>query len=847
MWLVALRTLRYRKAAFIGTFVAMALGTAIVMACGGLMETGIRTSVPPQRLARAAVVVAGNPSYRVPNTDESTLLPERVRIGADLVDVIDHVAGVDAAIADTTFPLSLVVSGAGVAQVPTMGHGWTSSALAPYTLLAGRGPDRFGELVLDADLAARSGATVGDRVDVAIRGLTQTYRVAGIASSATPASQAAVFFSDAQARHLSGHPDELDDIGVVASAGSSKDALEKRIDDAVRGWPVVTLTGDDRGLAEFPEARADSETLVALSAVFGGIAIMVAMLVVAGTLGLSIQLRQRELGLLRAVGATPRQVRRLILGETMIVSVLAMALGLVPGRYLGRRLFTQIADHGVISQALQYRQGWVPAAAAIGTAVMAALIVAVVSGRRAARTPPTQAMIEADLERRWLTPLRLTLAVIFFTGGSALAVVTMAVMTGPVAASTAAPTVMVFAIAVALVGPGIVRATIAALGWVTRTVPGPAGYLAGLNARARSVRMAGVVVPIMLATGLATAELYLPTTEAAAAERGYARGLRADVVLTSAIGGIAPDLVRSVRELPGVASASEFVSSTGFVEAPRDSTQGDEGWPLEGVSAEGAAATMPLELRAGTLDALRGDTVALSVDHAHTLGVGLGDRIAIRLGDRALTEPRVVALFVTEPGYDTIVMPADTLAAHTTSGLPSDVLVRSRSGAEADPLFTSLRQLATRWPGIEVADRSEVIAAFTEDQAVQTWVSYLLVGAIVAYAAISLINALTIATGERRRELGVLRLIGSTRRQVISTMAFEAAIVAVAGILLGTAISATTLIPFSVAVSDTVVPSGPIGIYLAIVGAAAGLTIASTMVPAWALTRTPAVDAVARA
>jgi putative ABC transport system permease protein len=437
--------------------------------------------------------------------------------------------------------------------------------------------------------------------------------------------------------------------------------------------------------------------------------------------------------------------------------------------------------------------------------------------------------------------------VIFFTGGSALAVVTMAVMTGPVAASTAAPTVMVFAIAVALVGPGIVRATIAAVRWVARTVPGPAGYLAGLNTRARSVRMAGVVVPIMLATGLASAELYLPTTEAAAAERGYARGLRADIVLTSAIGGIPPDLVRSVRELPGVASASEFVSSTGFVEAPRDSTQGDGGWPLEGVSAEGAAATMPLELRAGTIDALRGDTVALSVDHAHTLGVGLGDRIEIRLGDRALTEPRVVALFVTEPGYDTIVMPADTLAAHTTSGLPSDVLVRSRSGAEADPLLISLRQLATRWPGVEVADRSEVIAAFTEDRAVQTWVSYLLVGAIVAYAAISLINALTIATGERRRELGVLRLIGSTRRQVISTMAFEAVIAAVAGILLGTAISATTLIPFSVAVSDTVVPSGPIGIYLAIVGTAAGLAIASTMVLAWALTRTPAVDAVARA
>src|SRR6266540_2487113 len=178
MWLLAVRTLRFRKGGFAGTFVAMVLATAIVLACGSLMETGIRVTVPPQRLEAAAIVVVGDRSYRVPGTDESADLAEQVRIPAGLLDEVERVPGVGEAVGESAFPVVVVRDGRDVnPTVATFGHGWSSVALAPYTLVAGQPPRGPGDVVLDAALERRSGATVGDRVEMVIRGDPGAYRV----------------------------------------------------------------------------------------------------------------------------------------------------------------------------------------------------------------------------------------------------------------------------------------------------------------------------------------------------------------------------------------------------------------------------------------------------------------------------------------------------------------------------------------------------------------------------------------------------------------------------------------------------------------------------------------------
>src|SRR5699024_3880078 len=115
-------------------------------------------------------------------------------------------------------------------------------------------------------------------------------------------------------------------------------------------------------------------------------------------LALSITQRHRELALLRAVGATPRQVRRLIVGETLVLAVLATALAVAPGQLLGRFVFGQLASRGIATAGVAFHQGWIPTAAAIAVAIGAAVAGALSAGRRAARIKPTQALAEASLE-----------------------------------------------------------------------------------------------------------------------------------------------------------------------------------------------------------------------------------------------------------------------------------------------------------------------------------------------------------------------------------------------------------------------------------------------------------------
>ena len=143
-----------------------------------------------------------------------------------------------------------------------------------------------------------------------------------------------------------------------------------------------------------------------------------------------------------------------------------------------------------------------------------------------------------------------------------------------------------------------------------------------LNVAARSMAMSAAVMPVMLATGIATANLYMQTTQVDAAEKAFTEDLRADAVLVSTTGGLAPGLLDRVRETPGVASASAYASGIGVIDSPRKGYQDSSGYPLQGVSAQGPDGTAPVRLTSGSLTGLTGRTVALPEQRAAKLGVG---------------------------------------------------------------------------------------------------------------------------------------------------------------------------------------------------------------------------------
>ncbi|WP_205856183.1 ABC transporter permease, partial [Phytoactinopolyspora endophytica] len=389
---LALRTLRFRKGAFTAAFIAMFLGSAIVMGCGGLMETGIRTAVPPQQLAGADIVVAGDQRYDVPGDDDSTILLERVRVDSELTDTISALPGVQ----------------------------------------------ETEEHIFEGEPPANT----------------------------------------------------VDAIGVVAGPDADLSELREQIDAELDGTTAVTLVGDKRGLAQLPEAQAKSEDIISLAGVFGGLAIMVSMFGVASMLALSIQQRRREMALLRAVGSTPGQLRRMVLGETLVLAAIATSLAYFPGRLLGRFIFDRMSDSGVVTSGVEFHQGWIPTVSAIGASVIAAVGGALVAGRRAAATRPVQALAEVSLEGRLLGFWRVFFALLFIAGGVALGIVTVTVMSGPLAASTAGPAVILWAIGLALLSPALTKVMTVVLQWPLRAVSGLSGRLAVLNARARTARTA---------------------------------------------------------------------------------------------------------------------------------------------------------------------------------------------------------------------------------------------------------------------------------------------------------------------------------------------------------------------
>ena len=390
---LARASVRFRPAAFAGSFVALLFAAAIITACGTLLQTGLTAHLAPVRYAQSPVVVTADQSARISvkqgktRETRSTPLPERARVDAALAQRIAAEPGVADAAADFDFPL--LAAGHQLSGRPFSAAAATGAAGAT-ALTEGRAPGA-GEVALDADVARADHLAVGDRITLTAPGASATaYRVSGLTPEAQPPGGTA-WFADDVAGRLSGHPGLADAIAVQPRAGVGTAELARQVRQAVGSGPQV-LTGDARSTVEQPQLGAAKVMFTALGGSFGGIATMTAIFVVMGTVALAAGQRGREFALLRAIGATPRQIRRTIATEAMLLAPVAGALGVLPGLALAHWWLDQLAARGAVPQGVSLSVGPIPMLAAVGTGLVAALVAGYVAARRPARMRPSQAL-----------------------------------------------------------------------------------------------------------------------------------------------------------------------------------------------------------------------------------------------------------------------------------------------------------------------------------------------------------------------------------------------------------------------------------------------------------------------
>lgn len=818
---LARAAVRFRPASFAGTFVALMMSALIVSACGILLETGARASVPAERYAKATVVVAADQYAHLvtgsgdSRSDSPALLPDTARVDAALAHEVARLPQVHAAVADFTFP---VHRGAGALT----GHGWGSHAFTGAALVSGTAP-RTGEVVLDTAAARAAKTDVGDTVALETAGGRADFRISGLATAGSrdaTAGGATGWFADAQAPALAGHPGKADAIAVMARNGIDADAVADAVDQALGGSGAKVYTGDDRGAVEERGLGYARETLTGLGGSFGGIAAVVAVFTAAGTVALSVAQRAREFALLRAIGATPRQIRRAVAAEALLVAPVAGLVGCLPGVGLAHWWFGQLKDRGAIPEAVELHVSFIPLVSAVGMGLLTALAAGRMAGRRPAKIKPGQALAEASVERLRPGVIRTGLGVAALVGGGLLTGLA-ARSAGDDAANAALGVVMLFMLAVALLGPLVARLCATLFGLALRD-GSAAASLAAANSRTNARRMASAITPVVLAMAFASTLVFLHTSETHVAAKQLRAGLIADHEVTDPA-GLPVDAVDRVARVPGVDTAVGLLDTQVLVPVGSGGDRWLEAAATQGISGSGAqlAKVQDLDVRGGSLDRVGRGRIAIDRTLALSAKVEIGDRLPLYLPDGTRASPEVVAVYGRGLGLAAVTMDRASLAAHVTSGFDSTLLVRGGDARDLAPLG-------------KVVDASGYAVARNTDRELNAWANYTMVGVLGGFAAVAAVNTLVMTVLDRRRELDMLRLVGATRHQVMRMLRWEGLLVATAGVVLGTVIAAATLIPMTRGLTGES-PYVPPLLYGAFAAAAIGLGLLAVSLPARAV------------
>jgi putative ABC transport system permease protein len=832
---LALQGLRGRRSAFAGAFGALFLAALLVTAAGVMLASAVRAQAPTERYAGAPIVVAGQQVFHRPHAGEAggeALLPERARVPAALTGRLAALPGVRAALADVSVPTEVVAAHGpvpGPGGHDTLLHNWSSAALTPFRLQAGRAPSSAGEVVVDSGLARRGRLRVGERVRLAAIDQARPLTVVGVVA-ARPAlqRQAAVFVGDSEAGRLAGHSERVDAVGLLLAPGVDP----ARVAAAARGMvghEAAVLTDDRRGSAEFLDFGDVREGLMAITGTFGALALVIAMFVVAGTLGLAMQLRERELALLRAVAATPRQVRRMLRWEAVLLALGASLAAYLPGIALAGLLNDAFADRGLAPEGMPIAGGPIAGLVTVAATVATALASAWAGSRRAARMAPTRALQEAAVEPRLIGFGRLLSGLLALAGGLAAVAIAGSAADEDTATAAALAASLVLVAGVALLGPLVTRLAALIPGALLARISPVGGFLAVAAARTAPRRLASAMTPIVLTVAMASVLLFTGTTLDHATASQSRERQAAQLALHGGELGVPESALEHARRTPGVAAAVG-IASTGVV-ALDGLGSAFAPMPAQMVDGEDAAKVLDLGVRSGALDRLRGRTVALGHALARARGIRLGDRIPLALGDGTKVRLRVVATYERTLGFGEVLLPRELAAPHATDPLPEAVLVRTAPGASAPRAARSLRRLAAAYPGLEVADRAALRSADDGVRHMRTWLNHVLAALIFAFASIAAVNTLSMIALARGRELALLRLVGATPRQVARMARWEAGLIVLFGIGLGAAISLATLVPFSAVLTGSATPYVPPLAFGGIVAVTAALGFLASQLP----------------
>ena len=674
---------------------------------------------------------------------------------------------------------------------PIIAGNWVESdRLNQQRIVEGRAPRGPTEVVLDPRVAEKAGVGVGQETTVFTPTGQHTVQVVGLARYAdgkdTLGGESYVLFDTATAQQLlrvNGYSDLL----VSADDGVGQDQLRDRVVAALPSG-LEALTGTQLADEQSTDLQKGIGFLNTFLLVFASVALFVGAFIIFNTFSILVAQRTRELALMRALGASKGQVTRSVLLEAVVIGGIASAIGLGAGIgvAIGLQALFGAIGAGLPSATPVIELRTVIAAFAVGIIITA--VAALLPARRAAKVPPIAAMRDAATPDRSLFRQTVGGAVLLVAGAVAMTIG----LTGGELPILGIGTVLAF-LGVALLSPLVSRPVTGTLGLLfTRRLPGKLGRQ---NSLRNPRRTASTAAALMIGLALVAAVGVLGSSLKDSVRKVASTAIGADFIVNPTAVGIDQSAYQAVQRTPGVGTVTGLRGGRTIIDG------GDE-FPTS-LTPGALGNTISVDEVSGSASDLGPGTMLVSEDVAEDKDWSTGTTVPVTWEDGTKENLRVAGVYKSNQLVGKYLVD-DSASRHFTQQLYFAGLVKVASGADVAQVRTALDQALKPYPNIELQDQSEFVGDATKqiDQLVQFF--QLLLALSVGIAILGIVNTLALSVLERTRELGLLRAVGMSRRQVKRMVRVESVLVSVFGGLLGLAVG----IIFGIALQKALIDQG---------------------------------------
>ncbi|MCB5180366.1 ABC transporter permease [Streptomyces antimicrobicus] len=773
---------------------AVAVLLSVAFVCGTLVFTDTMNTTFDKLFATTGADVTV--SAAAPGSGEEN--PQRGRpetVPADTVDKVAKVPGVRSAEGSVVSMSVTVVDSRNndigpTSGAPTIAASWNDLELKSVEVSSGHPPRGPTEVMLDADTARKHQLKIGD--ELRIIALPGDFRatVTGITTFKVTNPGATLIHLDmatAQQKLLGG-AGLLTHVNVTAQDGVSPDRLKANLSTALGADTYKLQTAKEAADAGRKDVGAFLDVMKYVMLGFAAIAFLVGIFLIFNTFSMLVAQRTREIGLLRAIGSDRGQINRSVLTEALLLGVFGSLLGIGAGIGLAVGLMKLMGQMGMNLSLDDLTVLWTTPVVGLVLGVVVTVVAAYVPARRAGKVSPMAALRDAGTPGdrkaglvRGVLGLVLTAA-----GGAALFLTTRAATAGPGSLWLGLGVVLTL-IGFIVIGPLLAGGVVRVLSGVVLRPFGPVGRLAERNALRNPRRTGATAAALMIGLALVACLSVVGSSMVASATDELDRTVGADFMVQSQTGQpVVPQAEQAMRGVPGLQHVTAYRGLDAKVTAPDGSTVEESLSVTDPTYAEDVRRKTTAGQHA---DAYAAGSMAVGSDYAAAHHVKVGDELTVAFAEGRSAKLKVAAITKDEGNLDKGAMYISTRTAEQY--VPADrmprpfmLLGKAQSG-KGDSAYTALKAALAPYPQYKVLDQTDYKQLLKDQVGQLLNMVYGLLALAIIVAVLGVVNTLALSVVERTREIGLMRAIGLSRRQLRRMIRLESVVIALFGALLG--------------------------------------------------------------